>query len=147
MVSAPALLKERGTPLMESRCETSPIYDSLIRIRVKTGGRWREVAGAPFPGAGKIVEVKGMALEADFHPNVLFINNSDQPGFIGALGTILGERGINIATFHLGRSAEGGEAIAIVGIDQPVPDEVIDELRALPQVRYAKVLKFQDKTT
>ena len=121
MVSAPALLKERGTPLMESRCETSPTYDSLIRIRVKTGGSWRAIAGAPFPGAGKIVEVKGMALEADFHPNVLFINNSDQPGFIGALGTLLGERGINIATFHLGRSAEGGEAIAIVGIDQPVP--------------------------
>lgn len=143
MVSAPALLKERGTPLMESRCETSPIYDSLIRIRVKTDGKWRTVAGAPFPGAGKIVEVKGMALEADFHPNVLFINNSDQPGFIGALGTILGERGINIATFHLGRSTAGGEAIAIVGIDQTVPEEVTKELRALPQVRYAKVLKFE----
>jgi D-3-phosphoglycerate dehydrogenase len=142
MVSAPALLKERGTPLMESRCETSPIYDSLIRIRIKTGGRWRAIAGAPFPGAGKIVEVKGMALEADFHPNVLFINNSDKPGFIGALGTILGERDINIATFHLGRAAEGGEAIAIVGIDQPVPDEVIEKLQSLPQVRYAKLLKF-----
>ena len=142
MVSAPALLKERGTPLMESRCETSPIYDSLIRIRIKTGGSWRAIAGAPFPGAGKIVEVKGMALEANFHPNVLFINNSDKPGFIGALGTILGERDINIATFHLGRAAEGGEAIAIVGIDQPVPDEVIEKLQSLPQVRYAKLLKF-----
>lgn len=142
MVSAPALLKERGTPLTESRCETSPTYDSLIRIRIKTGGKWRELAGAPFPGAGKIVEVKGMELEADFHSNILFINNADTPGFIGALGTILGELDINIATFHLGRSSAGGEAIAIVGVDQPVPDDAIERIRALPHVRYAKLLRF-----
>jgi D-3-phosphoglycerate dehydrogenase / 2-oxoglutarate reductase len=143
MVSAPALLQERGTPLMESKRETSPIYDSLIRIKIRTDGKWRTIAGALFPGAGKIVEVKGMALEADFHPNVLFINNSDKPGFIGALGTMLGEREINIATFHLGRAEAGGEAIAIVGVDQPVPDDVVSKLRSLPHVRYAKVLKFQ----
>lgn len=142
MVSAPALLKDRGTPLMESTSETSPIYDSLIRIKIKTGGSWRSVAGAPFPGTVKIIEVKGMALEADFHSNVLFINNLDEPGFIGALGTLLGERGINIATFHLGRA--DGEAIAIVGVDQAVSDGVIEQISALPQVRYAKLLKFQD---
>jgi D-3-phosphoglycerate dehydrogenase len=146
MVSAPALLRERGTPLTESKSETSPIYDSLIRIRIKTDGRWREIAGAPFPGAGKIVEVKGMALEADFHPNMLLINNSDAPGFIGALGTLLGERGINIATFHLGRSSAGGEAIAIVGVDQPVPDDVVAHIRSLAHVRYAKLLKFDCST-
>ena len=83
-----------------------------------------------------------MALEADFHSNVLFINNLDEPGFIGALGTLLGERGINIATFHLGRA--DGEAIAIVGVDQAVSEEVIEQIRSLPQVRYAKLLKFQD---
>jgi D-3-phosphoglycerate dehydrogenase len=142
MVSAPAILKERGTPLLESKRETSPIYDSLIRIKVQTGGKWRTLAGALFAGAPKIVEVKGMAFEADFHPVMLFINNSDQPGFIGALGTMLGEAGINIATFHLGREGPGQEAIAIVGVDQVVPDEIIAELRALPQVRYAKVLRF-----
>lgn len=142
MVSAPALLKDRGTPLMESTSETSPIYDSLIRIKIKTGGSWRSVAGAPFPGTVKIIEVKGMALEADFHSNVLFINNLDQPGFIGALGTLLGEREINIASFHLGRA--DGEAIAIVGVDQAVSEEVIEQIRSLPQVRYAKLLKFQD---
>lgn len=142
MVSAPAILKERGTPLVELKSETSPIYDSLIRIRVQTDGKWRSVAGALFPGTVKIIEVKGMALEADFHSNVLFINNADEPGFIGALGTLLGEQGINIATFHLGRS--DGEAIAIIGVDQAVPDDVVAQLRSLPHVRYAKVLKFQD---
>ena len=83
-----------------------------------------------------------MALEADFHPVMLFINNSDQPGFIGALGTMLGAAGINIATFHLGRQAEGGDAIAIVGVDQGVPEPMQQKLRALAHVRYVEVLRF-----
>ncbi|MGE3304005.1 MAG: phosphoglycerate dehydrogenase [Hyphomonadaceae bacterium] len=142
MVSAPALLKERGVPLTESKRETSPTYGSLMRIKVQTGGRWRTLAGAVVAGQPKIVEVKGMALEADFHPVMLFVNNSDKPGFIGALGTMLGEAKINIATFHLGRVAEGEDAVAIVGVDQPVPDAIQTKLRALPQVRYVKVLLF-----
>jgi D-3-phosphoglycerate dehydrogenase len=142
MVSAPAVLKQKGTPLTESRRETSPIYGSLIRIKVLTGGRWRTLGGVVNAGAAKIVEVKGMPLEADFHPVMLLINNLDKPGFIGALGTILAEANINIATFHLGRQAAGQDAIAIVGVDQIVPDDVQQKLRELPHVRYVKVLKF-----
>jgi D-3-phosphoglycerate dehydrogenase / 2-oxoglutarate reductase len=142
MVSAPAILKQRGTPLTESRRETSPIYGSLIRIKVLTGGRWRTLAGVVNAGSAKIVEVKGMALEADFHPVMLLINNLDKPGFIGALGTILGEANINIATFHLGRQAADQDAIAIVGVDQVLPDAIQQKLRSLPHVRYVKVLKF-----
>jgi D-3-phosphoglycerate dehydrogenase len=142
IVSAPAVLKQRGTPLTESKRETSPIYGSLIRIKVLTGGRWRTLAGVVNAGTAKIVEVKGMALEADFHPVMLLINNLDRPGFIGALGTILGEANINIATFHLGRQAAEQDAIAIVGVDQVLPDAIQHKLRALPHVRYVKVLKF-----
>jgi D-3-phosphoglycerate dehydrogenase len=142
MVSAPAVLKQKGTPLTESRRETSPIYGSLIRIKVLTGGRWRTLGGVVNAGTAKIVEVKGMPLEADFHPVMLLINNLDKPGFIGALGTILAEANINIATFHLGRQAAGQDAIAIVGVDQIVPDDVQQKLRGLPHVRYVKVLKF-----
>jgi D-3-phosphoglycerate dehydrogenase len=142
MVSAPAILKQKGTPLTESRRETSPIYGSLIRIKVLTGGRWRTLAGVVNAGSAKIVEVKGMALEADFHPVMLLINNLDKPGFIGALGTILGEANINIATFHLGRQAADQDAIAIVGVDQVLPDAIQQKLRSLPHVRYVKVLKF-----
>jgi D-3-phosphoglycerate dehydrogenase / 2-oxoglutarate reductase len=142
MVSAPAVLKQHGTPLTESRRESSPIYGSLIRIKVLTGGRWRTLAGVVNAGMAKIVEVKGMALEADFHPVMLLINNLDRPGFIGALGTILGEANINIATFHLGRQASDQDAIAIVGVDQVLPEAIQHRLRALPHVRYVKVLKF-----
>jgi D-3-phosphoglycerate dehydrogenase len=142
MVSAPAVLKQKGTPLTESRRETSPIYGSLIRVKVLTGGRWRTLAGVVNAGTAKIVEVKGMALEADFHPVMLLINNLDKPGFIGALGTILGEANINIATFHLGRHAAEQDAIAIVGVDQVLPEVIQHKLRALPHVRYVKVLRF-----
>ncbi len=142
MVSAPAVLKEKGIALKESRRDTSPIYGSLIRIKVLTGGRWRNLAGVVNAGTAKIVEVKDMALEADFHEVMLLINNLDKPGFIGALGTILGAAGINIATFHLGRQGVDQDAIAIVGVDQWVPDSVQRQLRELPHVRYVKVLKF-----
>jgi D-3-phosphoglycerate dehydrogenase len=142
VVSAPALLKERGVPLTESTRDASPIYDSLIRIKVKTGGKWRTLAGTVVAGAPKIAEVKMMQLEAPFHPHMLFVNNSDKPGFIGALGTLLGDAKINIATFHLGREAEGQDAIAIVGVDQVVSDAVLAAIEALPQVRYVKLLRF-----
>ncbi|HEY0340089.1 MAG TPA: phosphoglycerate dehydrogenase [Steroidobacteraceae bacterium] len=142
MVSAPDVLKQKGTPLTESKRETSPIYGSLIRIRVLTGGSWRTMAGVVNAGSAKIVEVKGMPLEAEFHPVMLFINNQDKPGFIGALGTMLGEANINIATFHLGRQSEGRDAIAIVGVDQVVPERVQQALRELSHVRYVKVLRF-----
>ncbi len=142
LVSAPAVLKQKGSPLTESRRDSSPIYGSLIRIKVLTGGRWRTLAGVVNMGAAKIVEVKGMALEADFHPVMLLINNLDKPGFIGALGTILGKAGINIATLHLGRQAETQDAIAIVGVDQVVPEVIQQQLRELPHVRYVKVLRF-----
>ncbi|PZO49864.1 MAG: phosphoglycerate dehydrogenase [Alphaproteobacteria bacterium] len=142
VVSAPALLKERGVALTESTRDASPTYDSLIRIKVKTGGGWRTVAGAVIAGQPRIVEVKGMSLEAPFHAFTLYINNSDKPGFIGALGTLLGDAHINIATFHLGREGAGGEAIALLGVDQAPPAPVMEALKALPQVRYAKLLRF-----
>ncbi|MEZ5994941.1 MAG: phosphoglycerate dehydrogenase [Hyphomonadaceae bacterium] len=142
VVSAPVLLKERGVPLTESTRDASPIYDSLVRIKVKTGGKWRTLAGTVIAGAPKIVEVKQMQLEAPFNPFMLFINNSDQPGFIGALGTMLGEAKINIATFHLGRESEGQDAIALVGVDSAPAPALMAKIAALPHVRYAKLLRF-----
>jgi D-3-phosphoglycerate dehydrogenase len=149
MVSAPAILAESGVKLTETKTEKSPVYDSLIRVKVKTKatknapeGGWRTLAGAVIAGKPRIVEVKGMALEGDFSPVTLYVNNIDKPGFIGALGQMLGEAKVNIATFHLGRQAAGGEAIALIGIDSMPPASVIEQLDALPQVRYAKVLTF-----
>jgi D-3-phosphoglycerate dehydrogenase len=83
-----------------------------------------------------------MAVEAELGPYVLFTRNHDRPGFIGWLGTALGEAGINIATFHLGRMDMGGDALALVTVDQPLSDELLEKVRALPLVIEAKALSF-----
>lgn len=142
MVSAPAILRDRGAPLAETKRAASPTYDSLIRIKVRTAGGWRTVAGSLIAGVPRIVEVKGMSLDAPFSPTIVYVNNLDKPGFIGAFATMLGEAGINIATFHLGRTAAGEEAVALVGVDQRVGDDLVEKVKALPQVRYVKVLSF-----
>ncbi|MCC6770756.1 MAG: phosphoglycerate dehydrogenase [Gemmatimonadaceae bacterium] len=142
MVSAPAVLKDKGIPFTESRLDAPAAYESLLHVGVLSRGSWRRVTGTVVAGAPRIVRVKDMALEAAFRPVMLYVNNSDSPGFIGALGVILGEAQINIATFHLGRQGTGEEAVAIVGVDQVVPDEVQERIRQLPQVREVTVLRF-----
>lgn len=149
MVSAPAILTDSGVKLIETKTEESPVYDSLIRIKVLTkatvnnaNGGWRTLAGTVTAGRPRIVEVKGMALEGDFSPVTLYVNNLDKPGFIGTLGSMLADAGVNIATFHLGRTDEGGEAIALVGIDSAPTAGVVANLAAMERVRYVKVLRF-----
>jgi D-3-phosphoglycerate dehydrogenase / 2-oxoglutarate reductase len=142
MVSAPAVAKERGITVSESLQETSPIYDSLMRITIATDLGRRSFAGTVIAGAPRIVEVKGMELDAVFAPAMLYVNNLDKPGFIGALGDLLANAGINIATFNLGRVGAGDDAIALVGVDQNPDDAVIDHIRALPHVKEARALHF-----
>jgi D-3-phosphoglycerate dehydrogenase len=142
MVSAPAVAKERGITVSESRQELSPVYDSLMRITVVTDLGRRAFAGTVVAGAPRIVEVKGMELDAAFAPAMLYVNNLDKPGFIGALGALLGEAGVNIATFNLGRVAAGDDAIALVGVDQAPDDKLIAKIRALPYVKETRSLTF-----
>ncbi len=142
MVSAPAVAKERGITVSESRQEMSPVYDSLMRITVLTDMGRRAFAGTVIAGAPRIVEVKGMELDAAFAPAMLYVNNLDKPGFIGALGALLAETGTNIATFNLGRVAAGDDAIALVGVDQAPDDKLVARIRALPHVKEARALDF-----
>ncbi|MEO8812498.1 MAG: phosphoglycerate dehydrogenase [Caulobacteraceae bacterium] len=142
MVSAPAVARERGITVSESRQEVSPVYDNLMRVTVVTDMGRRAFAGTVVAGAPRIVEVKGMELDAAFAGAMLYVNNLDKPGFIGALGALLGEAGVNIATFNLGRVAAGDDAIALVGIDQTPDAPLIARIRALPHVKEARALRF-----
>jgi D-3-phosphoglycerate dehydrogenase len=142
MVSAPAVAKERGITVSESRQESSPVYENLMRVTVVTDMGRRSFAGAVVAGAPRIVEVKGMELDAAFAPAMLYVNNLDKPGFIGALGAMLGEARVNIATFNLGRVAAGDDAIALVGIDQDPDGALIAKIKALPHVKEARALRF-----
>jgi D-3-phosphoglycerate dehydrogenase len=142
MVSAPAVAKERGITVSESRQDDSPVYDSLMRVTVTTEKGKRAFAGTVVGGAARIVEVKGMELDAAFSPAMLYVNNLDKPGFIGALGGLLGEGGINIATFNLGRVSAGDDAIALVGVDQAPDEALLSKINALPHVKEARALRF-----
>jgi D-3-phosphoglycerate dehydrogenase len=142
MVSAPAVAKERGITVSESKQEDSPIYESLMRITVTTEKGKRSFAGSVLAGAPRVVEVKGMDLDAPFSPTMLYVNNEDKPGFIGSLGALLAEADVNIATFNLGRVAAGEDAIALVGVDQIPADALVKKIRALPHVKEARTLRF-----
>jgi D-3-phosphoglycerate dehydrogenase len=142
MVSAPAVARERGIAVSESRSETSPTYDSLIRITVVSDSGSRAFAGSVIAGVPRVVGVKGMELDAPFSPSMLYVNNLDKPGFIGRLGSLLGEAGINIATFNLGRVDTGDDAIALVGVDQTVSAALIEQVKATVNVKEVRALVF-----
>lgn len=142
MVSAPSVAKERGITVSESRQELSPVYDSVMRITVTSASGERAFAGTVVGGIPRVVEVKGMDLDAPFAPAMLYVNNLDKPGFIGAVGALLAEAGINIATFNLGRTSAGGDAICLVGVDQAPSETLLQAVKALPHVKEARALVF-----
>ncbi|MEQ8935018.1 MAG: phosphoglycerate dehydrogenase, partial [Amphiplicatus sp.] len=142
IVNAPMVAKERGIVIAETYRDDADSFESVIRLRIVTERQDRAVVGALFGATPRIVEIKGVEMEAGFSPNMLYVTNEDKPGFIGALGQALGEAGVNIATFNLGRSAPGADAIALIAVDEPVNDAVIAKVRALPHVRQAKTLAF-----
>ncbi|MCS6986821.1 MAG: phosphoglycerate dehydrogenase [Sphingomonadaceae bacterium] len=143
MVNAPHLARERDIDVAEVRHERDTDYQTLIRVTARTGSGDHSVAGTLFGHATpRLVEMLGIKVEADFAPRMLFIANEDKPGFIGRLGTTLGDAGVNIGTFHLGRRHAGGEAILLLSVDQPIPPALLARVAALPGVRTARALGF-----
>lgn len=101
------------------------------------------MAGTVFSdGRPRIIQVRNIDMEFELAPHMLFVRNLDKPGFIGRFGTVLGEAGVNIATLNLGRDKPGGDAICIVATDEPVPEEVLTKVKALPHVVRANRLRF-----
>jgi D-3-phosphoglycerate dehydrogenase len=143
VVSAPVIAKERGMIVEETTREATGDYESLITVTVVTEKQSRSVSGTVYAdGRPRIVNIKGIRMDAEFGPNMIYITNMDKPGFIGRFSSTLGEAGINIATFHVGREAPGGQAVALIEVDDEVPAQVLAKVQALPQVQSAKPLKF-----
>lgn len=143
MVNAPFLAKERGLDVREVRHDREGDYHTLVRVTVGTQAGDRSVAGTLFGNAApRLVELFGIKVEADLAGHMLYIVNEDAPGFIGRLGTTLGEAGVNIGTFHLGRRSAGGEAILLLSVDEAVDDALLGKVRALPGVKTAMALGF-----
>ena len=143
MVNAPVLARERGIDVAETVHDRPSAYQTLVRITITTDQNTRAVAGTLFAGSRpRIVEIKDIKIEADFGRHMLYVTNQDKPGFIGRFGATLAGAGINIATFHLGRAEAGGDAICLVSVDEPVPEDVLAMVRTLPLVVQATSLEF-----
>jgi D-3-phosphoglycerate dehydrogenase / 2-oxoglutarate reductase len=143
MVNAPFLAKERGLDVREVRHDREGDYHTLVRVTVATSQGDRSVAGTLFGNTQpRLVEIFGIGIEAELDGNMLYIVNEDAPGFIGRLGTLLGGHGINIGTFNLGRRDAGGEAVLLLSVDTPVPQDVLDAACQLPGVKVVKALAF-----
>jgi D-3-phosphoglycerate dehydrogenase len=143
VVSAPIVAKERGIIVEETRREAEGDYESLINVAVVTDRQTRSVAGTVYAdGRPRIVNIKGIRMDAEFGPSMLYVTNQDKPGFVGRFATILAEAGINIATFHLGRDNAGGNAIALVEVDGMVAADVLAQVLEIPNVQQVKPLRF-----
>jgi len=143
MVSAPEVARQRGIAVEETRRGEEGAFNTYIRFTVETERQIRSVAGTVFSnGKPRIIQVKGIDMEAELTPNMLYITNQDKPGFIGCLGQLMGDEGVNIATFNLGRADAGGDAICLVAVDTPISDELIAKIKDLPMVVNAHRLAF-----
>jgi D-3-phosphoglycerate dehydrogenase len=143
MVNAPYLAKERGLDVREIRHDREGDYHTLVAVEVGTSKGNMRVAGTLFGNkAPRLVELFGVEVEAELQGTMIYIVNTDTPGFIGRLGTALGEAGINIATFNLGRREALGEAVALVAVDGDVPVEMVAALAKLEGVRDVVPLRF-----
>ncbi len=143
MVNAPVAAREHGIEVSETTHDRPSEYQTLVRITITTDRGSRAVAGTLFAGnKPRLVEIKDIKIEADFAPQMIYVTNQDRPGFIGRFGDTLARHGINIATFHLGRAAAGGDAICLVSVDGDLSEMVLAEVRALPLVVQATALVF-----
>ncbi len=143
MVNVPVICKDRNITINETRSTDESNYSTLIRLTVTFDGKRRGVAGT-LAGDNKprLVLIEDIRMEAELGPHMLLVRNQDKPGFIGNLGRTLGEAGINIATFHLGRKAAGEDAVCLVEVDQELDAKVLGLVQALPNVRLVRQLHF-----
>ncbi len=129
MVSAPVIAHERGIKVSSTTQEKTGVFDSYIKLTVKTADRERSIAGTVFTdGKPRFIQIKGINIDAEIGEHMLYTTNDDVPGIIGALGKTMGENGVNIANFTLGRSEAGGDAIALLYLDDAPNQVAMDKL-------------------
>jgi D-3-phosphoglycerate dehydrogenase / 2-oxoglutarate reductase len=144
MVNAPVVARERGIQVSETRRDALGVYEGYVRVQARLGdGSTRRLAGTVFSdGRPRLIQIRDINMDSEFAPHMLYVVNEDKPGMIGRMGTVLGDAGVNIASFALGRTEAGADAIALMQVDGEVGEAVLAALRRLPHVRQATALKF-----
>ncbi|MGN0934083.1 phosphoglycerate dehydrogenase [Falsigemmobacter intermedius] len=142
-VSAPVIAKDKGIQISTTKQDKSGTFDAYIKVTMVTDARERSVAGTCFSdGKPRFIQIKGINIDAEVGEHMLYTTNNDVPGIIGNLGSILGENGVNIANFTLGRAAVGQDAIAVLYLDQAIPADVVTKLEATGKFNQVKPLRF-----
>ncbi|MBI1953074.1 MAG: phosphoglycerate dehydrogenase [Candidatus Omnitrophica bacterium] len=142
-VNAGVIAKERGIKVIESKATEAQDFANLIATTLETDRGRTEIHGTLFTRTDpRIVRIDDFYMDAVASGSVLVIRNQDKPGMIGRVGSALGARGINIAWMTFGRKAQGGEAMTVLNVDQPVSPEVLAELAKLPDVLGVKLVKL-----
>ncbi|MBI3988098.1 MAG: phosphoglycerate dehydrogenase [candidate division NC10 bacterium] len=140
-VNALPLAKIRGIRVVETKSTEEADYASLITVRIKTDKGVSEVAGTLFGRREpRVVRIDEFPLEAVPEGYLLVFSNLDVPGVIGRIGTLLGQNQVNIAGMHLGRERQGGRAVSVLNVDAPIPLPVLEEIRKMPNLVYAKLV-------
>ncbi len=143
MVSAPVIARERGVDVTTTTQGKTGSFDGYIKLTVVTGSRERSLAGTVFSdGKPRFIQIKGITIDAEIGAHMLYTTNEDVPGIIGALGHTMGDNGVNIANFTLGRSDRGKEAIALLYLDEQPPAAVLEKLAATGMFRTIRPLRF-----
>ena len=144
MVSAPVIAKDRGIQIATTRQEAGGVYDGYIKVTVVTDELERSIAGTVFSdGKPRFIQIRDINVDAEIGEHMLYTRNRDVPGVIGALGTTLGDMGVNIANFQLGRTASGEDAIAILYLDEAISPEVLAALENTGKFLQARALRFE----
>jgi D-3-phosphoglycerate dehydrogenase len=143
MVSAPVMVKERGIQVSETKQDKSGIYDSYMKLVITTKKSQRSVAGTVFSdGKPRFIQIKGINMDADVGRHMLYTTNHDEPGIIGTLGVAMAQAGLNIANFHLGRNEAGGDAIALLYLDEQPRDDILKAIMDTGKFQQVKSLEF-----
>ena len=141
LINAEVVAKQKSIEVITSFQEKTETHESEISIKLSTEKEVFNFAGAMFAGCSRIISIDGMRIEAEISKNMLYTYNNDKPGFIGALGTELGNANVNIATFNLGRKGSG-EAVSLIEIDGNIDPQLIKKLENISNVKKIKKLSF-----
>ncbi|UCF31598.1 MAG: phosphoglycerate dehydrogenase [bacterium] len=138
-VSAPYYAKEREIGIVEAKAERVKNYSDLISVKITTDRGSNTVGGTVFADLkGRVVNIDQFLVDIVAEGTFLFFTNQDRPGVIGRVGTILGDNRINVAGFYLGRESYQGNALGFVSLDSRIPENVLEEIRNLPEILEAR---------
>ncbi len=144
MVSAPVMAKDRGIDIATTTQSKTGVFDAYIKLTVVTDKRERSIAGTVFSdGKPRFIQIKGINIDAEVGQHMLYTTNRDVPGIIGTLGQTMGNNGVNIANFTLGRSERGQEAIALLYLDEQPPQKALDDLERTGLFQQVRPLEFE----